>query len=74
MQHIKSTAEVTRGMVILSGSYYYKVLTTGPRYFCGRVWDEERDVWGPIRTVPLPSSTHFAYEVTDTETMFPENN
>lgn len=51
-------------MIILTGSYYYRVVNTTITGFWGRVWDELEAQWSEARyLIPLPSPIHVAYEV-----------
>lgn len=63
MNKVESTDVLTPGMVILSGTAYYKVEGTSLRTFLGRIWDESSKGWGALKDVPLPSPTTAAYVV-----------
>lgn len=62
---IMNTSELSRDMIVLTGSTFYSVLTWRRNHFTGHVWNYDTSSWGPIRTVPLPSPTQSAYEVTE---------
>lgn len=73
MRSIESTQEVRPGMVILTGTAYYYVVSVSPSEIRGHIWalPNASGQWGPMREVPLPSPTCSAYVVDKAGELFP---
>lgn len=63
MKQIKETSELKVGMIILTGSAYYKVEGWTHITFSGPRWNEEKKDWDGWATIPLPSRCHPAHEI-----------
>lgn len=63
MKHIKETSELSVGMIVLTGSFFYKVESWTKHTFSGPWWNEEKKEWDRSVTIPLPSPTYPAHEM-----------
>lgn len=59
--------------IVLSGSFYFKVVGITPNSFVGKVWSDPANKWGRAVSIPLPSPTYTAYllEEWELERLFP---
>lgn len=73
MKPVKKSVELSMNDIVLSGSFYFKVVGITPNSFVGKVWNEPARKWGRSASIPVPSPTFTAYLLEDWELkkMFP---